>query len=78
MRRLTVVVLAILTLGALLWIGGELHYRNCIDAAKAEVSTAPGADGWGRSGSGGWTLGDASGDAAQERSDRVQGCSRIP
>lgn len=64
-------VLATVAVLALLWLGGEAHYQNCVAAAVAttsaltkEVEANP-FNGFGE-GSGG------------ERFRAVQGCSRLP
>ncbi len=59
------VIVGLLILASVLWVGGELHYRNCIDAAKAEISgLAQPARAF------------ASTDGTLSR--RVRGCSRLP
>lgn len=48
---------------ALLWIGGELHYENCVTAAQAEVRAAGSSAPPSRTG---------------ELEKRIDGCSRLP
>ena len=56
-------VLATLGVLTLLWIGGELHYENCVAAAEAETRS---------------TSGSSSSLGAGELEQRVEGCSRLP
>ena len=46
MRVLGLIIAAVIAVG-LIWGGGELHYRSCVDAAEAEhpVSKAPASGG---------------------------------
>lgn len=64
-RPAIVVALVIATLGlfTMLWIGGEMHYENCVTAAQAEVRSASGSAGAARGG---------------ELENRIEGCSRLP
>lgn len=65
-------IVALLIVGSLLWIGSEMHYRNCIDAAKARtsadtVSTNPYDQLYaGRKPTG------------ESRPKAIKGCSRLP
>ena len=56
-------VLAALGVLTLLWIGGELHYENCVAAAEAETRPAGSSSSLSRRG---------------EFEQRVAGCSRLP
>ena len=38
-KVLTVLVIVLPLLAAVLWVGGEMHYRNCVDTAKATADT---------------------------------------
>jgi hypothetical protein len=57
-----------LVLLALLWIGGEVHYRGCIDAAKAAYPVVKGSS----------LLNNTSDANGAKRRARIAGCSRVP
>lgn len=63
-----VVILVLMLLGALLWIGGEMHYRNCLNSARDRV-TVTGIDIA--------PFGESTRTEKQLR-DLRHGCSRLP
>ena len=75
------IVIGVLVLAGVLWIGGELHYRGCVDAAEAaHPATVAGRssildsdnifDDAGRS--------EPTEKPNPERARAVRGCSRLP
>lgn len=70
------IVLAVLSVAALAWIGGELHYRSCVAAAEARTPVTSDVAPEAFPGSGASpsppTL------SANGRSAAVNGCSRLP
>jgi ABC-type phosphate transport system auxiliary subunit len=60
-------LVAVIGLVLLAWIGGELHYRNCITEADLRYPAAAGT-----------TVGPATKLEQERRSDAIGGCSRWP
>lgn len=52
---------------AVLWVAAEMHYRSCVDAAKASLPYVPEEGFFGKV--------DAN---SQPRAARIAGCSRLP
>jgi hypothetical protein len=65
------VVIGLAVVACLLWVGGEMHYRNCVDTAKAAPDTRSRAERQLDSFEGG----DSHAEAVQEQ---IRGCSRLP
>ena len=64
-RPVVAAALALATAGvlALTWVGGELHYENCVSTAQAQVGTSDGS---------------TSSSKGSELEKRIDGCSRLP
>ncbi|HSH21585.1 MAG TPA: hypothetical protein VK992_03075 [Candidatus Caenarcaniphilales bacterium] len=68
MFRVAGVLIGLLAVAALLWIAGEMHYRNCIEAAEALPAEVPPP-----------IFGPGSDQPpAKPRQDAIAKCSRVP
>jgi hypothetical protein len=66
--KIAVLALLAVIAAGLLWGAGEMHYDNCVNAAKARAEAVDRTDA-------GSILESVSGDALREG---VEGCSRLP
>lgn len=73
MRRIGLIAAVVVVAVALLWIGSEMHYGNCVDAAKA--STTPPRDARPPGTRGVFDDGDP-GDSSREVA--IDACSHLP
>lgn len=66
---LAALIVAVLAIGVVAWGVSELHYRNCVNAAKAQTpERAPGPV----------IDGVPLGDISSARKRAIRGCSRLP
>ena len=64
--RWIAVTIAALGVIALLWMGSEMHYQGCVNAAdKATIPSKPGGN-------------DFFNEVDSQRKHRIAGCSRLP
>lgn len=76
-------ILAAVASASLVWIGGELHYRNCLTSVELRYPIAyqqgePGAGGGGKYGNAFLRAGSFVFYQGENRSKAIAGCSRWP
>jgi hypothetical protein len=86
--RWAALALGVVTVACLVWIGGEVHYRNCLNHAKSvnvlepRALRASASPWWGKLKSAATVTKQEAAASRERRTTRMQarlnGCSRVP